>query len=210
MKLEVQKARAAAVAAELITGRVAQEACGQVDELVSLAEEANHEIHRRNMRRTVFRRRNLTMKEKANATLRRAASLRCRTDAAIARLGRAIACYQRGAITTVELLREASAAIDRAGSLELSAAELAATGSFGRSVNRKVANYRNYICTAARIAMGYKSNAECRRQALAFARTAARLGNRRTAFIAHDLLWAAAGGLPDEAEFAAFEACERV
>ncbi len=87
------------------------------------------------------------MKEKSNATLRRAASLRCRTDAAIDRLG-------------------------------------------------------------ARIAMGYESNAECRRQALAFARTAARLGNRRTAFIAHDLLWAAAGGLPSEEEFAAFEACE--
>ena len=46
MKLEVQKARAAAVAAELITGRVAQEACDQADELVSLAEEANHEIRR--------------------------------------------------------------------------------------------------------------------------------------------------------------------
>ena len=30
------------------------------------------------------------MKEKSNATLRRAASLRCRTDAAIARLGRAV------------------------------------------------------------------------------------------------------------------------
>ena len=148
------------------------------------------------------------MKEKSNATLRRAASLRCRTDATIARLGRAISCYERGSISAGELLREASDAADRAGALELSAAELAATGSFGRSVNRKVADYRNYICTAARIAMGYKSNAECRRQALAFARTAARLGNRRTAFIAHDLLWAAAGGLPDEAEFAAFEACE--
>ena len=148
------------------------------------------------------------MKEKSNATLRRAASLRCRTDAAIARLGRAVACYQRGAITTAELLREASAAADRAGTLELSAAELAATGSFGRSVNRKVADYRNYACTAARIAMGYQSNAECRRQALAFARTAARLGNRRTARVAHDLIWAAAGGLPSEEEFAAFEACE--
>ena len=148
------------------------------------------------------------MKEKSNATLRRAASLRCRTDAAIERLGRNISCYERGYITAGELLREASDAADRAGTLELSAAELAATGSFGRSVNRKVANYRNYICTAARIAMGYESNAECRRQALAFARTAARLGNRRTAFIAHDLLWAAAGGLPSEEEFAAFEACE--
>ena len=148
------------------------------------------------------------MKEKSNATLRRAASLRCRTDAAIDRLGKAISCYERGSISAGELLREASDAADRAGSLELSAAELAATGSFGRSVNRKVADYRNYICTAARIAMGYKSNAECRRQALAFARTAARLGNRRTAFIAHDLLWAAAGGLPSEEEFAAFEACE--
>ena len=38
------------------------------------------------------------MKEKSNATLRRAASLRCRTDAAIARLGKAVACYQRGAM----------------------------------------------------------------------------------------------------------------
>ena len=148
------------------------------------------------------------MKEKSNATLRRAASLRCRTDAAIDRLGKAIFYCERGSISAGELLREASAAADRAGTLELSAAELAATGSFGRSVNRKVADYRNYICTAARIAMGYESNAECRRQALAFARTAARLGNRRTAFIAHDLLWAAAGGLPSEEEFAAFEACE--
>ena len=50
------------------------------------------------------------MKEKSNATLRRAASLRCRTDAAIARLGKAVACYQRGAITAAELLREALAA----------------------------------------------------------------------------------------------------
>ena len=148
------------------------------------------------------------MKEKSNATLRRAASLRCRTDAAIARLGRAISCYERGSISAGELLREASDAADRAGALELSAAELAATGSFGRSVNRKVADYRNYICTAARVAMGYQSNAECRRQALAFARTAARLGNRQMARVAHDLLWAATGGLPSEEEFAAFEACE--
>ena len=93
------------------------------------------------------------MKEKSNATLRRAASLRCRTDAAIARLGRAVACCQRGAITTAELLEEASAAADRAGTLELSTAELAATGSFGRSVNRKVEAYRGYARTAARIAM---------------------------------------------------------
>ena len=150
------------------------------------------------------------MKEKSNATLRRAASLRCRTDAAIERLGRNISCYERGYITAGELLREASDAADRAGNLELSEAELAATDSFGRSVNRKVKAYRGYACTAARIAMGYQSNAECRRQALAFARTAARLGNRRTAFIAHDLLWAAVGGLPDDTEFAAFEACERV
>ena len=148
------------------------------------------------------------MKEKSNATLRRAASLRCRTDAAIARLGRAVACYQRGAITAAELLREASAAADRAGTLELSAAELAATGSFGRSVNRKVADYRNYICTAARIAMGFKSDAVCRRKALELAHTAVRLGNRQMARTAHDLIWAAAGGLPSEEEFAAFEACE--
>ena len=148
------------------------------------------------------------MKEKSNAMLRRAASLRCRTDAAIARLGKAISCFERGSISAGELLREASDAADRAGALELSAAELAATGSFGRSVNRKVADYRNYICTAARVAMGYQSNAECRRQALAFARTAARLGNRQMARVAHDLLWAATGGLPSEEEFAAFEACE--
>lgn len=150
------------------------------------------------------------MKKKPNALLCRAASLRCRTDTAIARLGKGVTYYQMGAITTAELLREASAAADRAGALELNAAELAATGSFGRSVNRKVADYRNYICTATRVAMGYKSNAECRKKALAFARTAARLGNRQTVRAAHDLLWAATGGLPDEAEFAVFEACERV
>ena len=148
------------------------------------------------------------MKEKSNATLRRAASLRCRTDAAIARLGKAVACYQRGAITTAELLREASAAADRAGALELSAAELAATGSFGRSVNRKVEAYRGYARTAARIAMDCKSDTACRRQALELAHTAVRLGNRQMARTAHDLIWAAAGGLPSEEEFAAFEASE--
>ena len=148
------------------------------------------------------------MKEKSNATLRRAASLRCRTDAAIARLGKAVACYQRGAITTAELLREASAAADRVNALELSAAELAATGSFGRSVNRKVEAYRGYARTAARIAMGCKSDTACRRQALKLAHMAVRLGNRQMARTAHDLIWAAAGGLPSEEEFAAFEACE--
>ena len=46
--LDPEKAETSAdvFAAELITGRAAQEACGQVDELVSLAEEANHEIRR--------------------------------------------------------------------------------------------------------------------------------------------------------------------
>ena len=148
------------------------------------------------------------MKEKSNATLRRAASLRCRTDAAIDRLGKAVACYQRGAITTAELLREASAAADRSGALELSAAELAATGSFGRSVNRKVEAYRGYARTAARIAMDCKSDTACRRQALELAHMAVRLGNRQMARTAHDLIWAATGGLPSEEEFAAFEACE--
>ena len=46
MKLEVRKTRAAAVATHLIACRAAQEACDQADELVSLAEEANHEIRR--------------------------------------------------------------------------------------------------------------------------------------------------------------------
>ena len=148
------------------------------------------------------------MKEKSNATLRRAASLRCRTDAAIDRLGKAISCYERGSITAGELLREAVAAADRAGNLELSEAELAATGSFGRSVNRKVKAFRAYIRTAARIAMGLKSDAACRRKALELARTAVQLGNRQVARAAHDLLWAATGGLPSDEEFAAFEACE--
>ena len=148
------------------------------------------------------------MKEKSNATLRRAASLRCRTDAAIDRLGKAISCFERGSISAGELLREASDAADRAGNLELSEAELAATGSFGRSVNRKVEAYRGYARTAARIAMDCKSDTACRRQALELAHMAVRLGNRQMARTAHDLIWAAAGGLPSEEEFAAFEACE--
>lgn len=150
------------------------------------------------------------MKEKSNAMLRRAASLRCRTDAAIDRLGKAISCFERGSISAGELLREASDAADRAGNLELSEAELAATGSFGRSVNRKVKAYRGYVRTAARIAMGFKSDTVCRRKALELARTAVKLGNRQMARTAHDLLWAATGGLPSEEEFAAFEACEMV
>ena len=150
------------------------------------------------------------MKENSNATLRRAASLRCRTDAAIDRLGKAISCFERGSISAGELLREASAAADRAGNLERSEAELAATGSFGRSVNRKVKAYRGYVRTAARIAMGFKSDAVCRRKALELACTAVRLGNRQMARTAHDLIWAATGGLPSEEEFAAFEACEMV
>lgn len=148
------------------------------------------------------------MKEKSNATLRRAASLRCRTDAAIDRLGKAISCFERGSISAGELLREASDAADRAGNLELGEAELAVTGSFGRSVNRKVKAYRGYVRTAARIAMGFKSDTVCRRKALELARTAVKLGNRQMARTAHDLLWAATGGLPSEEEFAAFEACE--
>ena len=148
------------------------------------------------------------MKEKSNAMLRRAASLRCRTDAAIDRLGKAISCFERGSISAGELLREASDAADRAGNLELGEAELAVTGSFGRSVNRKVKAYRGYVRTAARIAMGFKSDTVCRRKALELARTAVKLGNRQMARTAHDLLWAAAGGLPSEEEFAAFEACE--
>lgn len=150
------------------------------------------------------------MKEKSNAMLRRAASLRCRTDAAIDRLGKAISCFERGNISAGELLREASDAADRAENLELSEAELAATGNFGRSVNRKVKAYRGYVRTAARIAMGFKSDAVCRRKALELARTAVKLGNRQMARTAHDLLWAATGGLPSEEEFAAFEACEMV
>ena len=150
------------------------------------------------------------MKEKSSATLRRAASLRCRIDAAIERLGRNISYYERGYITAGELLREASDAADRAGNLELSEAELAATDSFGRSVNRKVKAYRGYARTAAHIAMGFKSDEACRRQALDLARMAVRLRNRQMARTAHDLLWAATGGLPDDMEFAAFEACELV
>ena len=80
--------------------------------------------------------------------------------------------------------------------------------TLGRSVNRKVADYRNYARTAARIAMGFKSDAVCRRKALELAHTAVRLGNRQMARTAHDLIWVAAGGLPSEEEFAAFEACE--
>ena len=90
----------------------------------------------------------------------------------------------------------------------MSAAELAATGSFGRSVNRKVEAYRGYARTAARIAMDCKSDTACRRQALELAHMAVRLGNRQMARTAHDLIWAATGGLPSEEEFAAFEACE--
>ena len=75
-------------------------------------------------------------------------------------------------------------------------------------MNRKVKAYRGYARTAAHIAMGFKSDEACRRQALDLARMAVRLRNRQMARAAHDLIWAATGGLPSEEEFAAFEACE--
>ena len=43
---EVAETNADVFAAHLIAGRAAQEACDQADELVSLAEELNHEIRR--------------------------------------------------------------------------------------------------------------------------------------------------------------------
>ena len=43
---EEAEANADVFAAHLIAGRAAQEACDQADELVSLAEELNHEIRR--------------------------------------------------------------------------------------------------------------------------------------------------------------------
>ena len=43
---EEAETNAGVFAAHLISGRAAQEACDQADELVSLAEEANHEIRR--------------------------------------------------------------------------------------------------------------------------------------------------------------------
>ena len=148
------------------------------------------------------------MKKHPNADLRVAASFCCRMDAAIDRLKRATRNYERGSISASELLREASAAADRASSLDIAGADNASFAKHGMSVERKVSEFRACIRESARIAMAFESDEVCRRQALDFARTAVKLRDKAAARTAHDLLWAATGGLPTEDEFAAFEACE--
>ena len=107
------------------------------------------------------------MKEKSNATLRRAASLRCRTDAAIARLGKAVACYQRGAITTAELLR---GSIRRGGPGRHSGTERGRTGRNGqlRPLGEPQGEGVPRTTPAPPPASPWviKSDADCRRQAL--------------------------------------------
>lgn len=147
------------------------------------------------------------MKKRPNAALRHAASLSCRTDAAIERMEIAIRSYEKGDISATQLICEASAAASRVSALEESLID-ETMHCVARPVYHKCAEYRACICKAARVAMGFESDEICRRQALDFARMVVRLQDRKAAYHAHELLWAATGGLPTEEEFEAFEACE--
>lgn len=148
------------------------------------------------------------MKKRPNADLRIAASFCCRMDKAIDHLKWATRRYEQGSISATELLREASAAADRINDLDIAGADGAALAERGISVERKVAECRECIRETARIAMSFTTVEVCRRQALEFARMAVRLRNRAASYQAHDLIWAATGGLPTEEEYEAFEACE--
>jgi len=148
------------------------------------------------------------MKNRPNADLRIAASFCSRMDAAIERLKWATRQYEQGGISATELLREASVAADRANNLDIAGADDASFAMHGVSVERKVAEFRECIRESARIAMGFTTAEVCRRQAVDFARMAVQLRNREASYHAHDLIWAATGGLPTEEEFDAFEACE--
>ncbi len=136
--------------------------------------------------------------------IRQAVSLRCRTDRAIERLNQARRHFERGQLSPGELIDEASSAANRAGDLEWANPST----DLERSVNRKVSEYRRYAQGTAALAIGCKDVNQARTRALESARLALTLRDRRSARLAHELLWATSGGLLTEEEWAAFEACE--
>ena len=136
--------------------------------------------------------------------IRQAVSLRCRTDRAIERLNQACRHFERGQLSPGELIEEASSAANRAGNLEWASPNT----DLERSVNRKVAEYRRLAQTTAALALGCKNAKQARAKTLESARLALTLRDRRSARLAHELLWATSGGLLTEEEWAAFEACE--
>ena len=148
------------------------------------------------------------MKKRPDADLRVAASFCCRMDAAIDHLKFETRRYEQGCISAAELLQKAAAVADRINELDIAGADDAALAKRGISVERKVAECRECIRETARIAMSFTTVEVCRRQALEFARMAVQLRNRAASYHAHDLIWAATGGLPTDEEFEAFEACE--
>ena len=135
---------------------------------------------------------------------RQAFSLRCRTDRAIMRLNQARRHFERGQLSPGELIDEASSAANRAGDLEYANPST----DLERSVNRKVSEYRRYAQVTAALAIGCKDVKEARARAMESARLALTLRDRRSARLAHELLWATSGGLLTEEEWEVFEACE--
>ncbi len=135
--------------------------------------------------------------------IRRAVSLRCRTDRAIERLCKARSHFERGRIAPSELFKECSDAVQRATMLEVPK-----SSPLSRSINRKVYDYRTFAQETAALAAGFKSRRAFRTAALKQAEFALRLQDRSAARFAHELLWVATGGLFTESELNAFERCE--
>lgn len=136
--------------------------------------------------------------------IREAVSLRCRTDRAIELLNQACRRFERGELSPTELIDQASEAASRVGDIEYAKPAT----DLERSVNRKASEFRRYAQKTAALAIGCKDVNQARARALESARLALSLRDRRSARLAHELLWATSGGLLTEEEWAAFEACE--
>ena len=149
------------------------------------------------------------MKKRPNEDLRTAYSFCVRIDEEIGSLKASIKFFEAGIYSPAVLLQIASRKANRVNDLEISDEFKTAHPQFGMRLERKIAVLRTWTQEAARIAMGCESTEQCRQKAMDYARTAMRLHDRTSTAEAHELIWIASGGLPNEEEYEVFEDCER-
>ena len=149
------------------------------------------------------------MKRRPNEDLRTAASFCVRIEDNIGSLKAAIRFFELGIYSPAGLLRIASRRADRVNDLDIVGEVESEFPKYGISVERKVSELREWIRETTRIAMGCESVEASRQKAMDYARTAMRLHDWVSTAEAHEMIWAASGGLPNEEEFEVFEDCER-
>ena len=142
-------------------------------------------------------------------TLRRTISTGLRAEALTEELKDLQYHLACGHTSPLDVLHEAYAATTRACNLEGNLPDHA-TNRHEQHACFEIRNLRRIIRGTVCQACGLESPGRTRELASEIAKLAVRLGNRRQAIDAHELLWAATGGLPTDDEWEVLEACERV